>query len=190
MQTQTPSPRDGVGQPRKDEDAARRPHAASGGLGDLVALQAASADVGADGATVLLDPDLLQVRLEAALRRDHRVAAGLAESRLLAAAVTYLCHGTRDGTESADSALQQRHPRNGERRVAALIAFVAARPGQRLLHRVAGDHAECAGHAGPQLDVLDSPRRLAADEIEMGRLAADHDTEAGDPGKFAGVGEV
>ena len=34
----------------------------------------------------------------------------------------------------ASSALQQRHPRNGERRVAALVALVAARPGQRLLH--------------------------------------------------------
>src|SRR5690242_17039484 len=66
-----------------------------GRLGDLVGLQTASADVGAERATVLLDPDLLQVRLEAALRRDHRVAAGLAEGRLLAAAVTYLCHRTR-----------------------------------------------------------------------------------------------
>src|ERR1700761_5922825 len=121
-----------------------------GGLGDLVGLQAASADVGAERATVLLDPDLLQVRLEAALRRDHRVAAGLAEGRFLAAAVTYLCHTTRDGTESGDPALQQRHPCNGERGVAALVALVAARPGQRLLHRVAGDHAERARHPGPQ----------------------------------------
>src|ERR1700712_1887049 len=149
------------------EDAARRPHAASGGLGDLVGLKAASADVGAERAAVLLDPDLLQVRIEAALGRDHRVAAGLAEGRFLAAAVTYLCHRTRDGTESGDSTLHQRHPRNGERRVAALIAFVAARPGQRLVHRVAGDDAEGAGHAGLQLDVLDATRRLAADEIEV-----------------------
>src|ERR1700753_1996468 len=126
------------------EDAARRPHAASGGLGDLVGLQAAGADVGADRAPVLLDPDLLQVRLEAALRRDHRVAAGLAEGRFLAAAVTYLCHRTRDGTESADSALYQRHPRNGERGVAPLVALAAPRPRERLLHRVAGDHAERA----------------------------------------------
>src|ERR1700744_1393541 len=111
------------------EDAARRPDAASGRLRYLVALQTASADVGAEGAAVLLDPDLLQVRLEAALRRDHRVAAGLAEGRFLAAAVTYLCHTTRDGTESGDPALQQRHPCNGERGVAALITFVPARPG-------------------------------------------------------------
>src|ERR1700744_4094813 len=159
------------------EDAARRPHAASGGLGYLVALQAAGADVGAHRRAVLLDPDLLQVRIEAALRRDHRVAAGLAEGRFLAAAVTYLCHRTRDGTESGDPALQQRHPRNGERRVAALVPFVAARPRQRLLHRVAGDHAEGAGHAGLKLDVLDPPRRLAADEVEVGGLAADHDAE-------------
>src|ERR1700753_4033734 len=121
------------------EDAARRPHAASGGLGDLVGLQAAGADVGADGAAVLLDPDLLQVRLEAALRRDHRVAAGLAERRFLAAAVTYLRDRTQDGTESGDSALQQGHPRNGERGVATLVALVAAGARERLLHRVAGD---------------------------------------------------
>src|ERR1700753_3938207 len=124
------------------EDAARRPHAASGGLGDLVGLQAAGADVGADGAAVLLDPDLLQVRLEAALRRNHRVAAGLAEGRFLAAAVTYLCHRTVENTDSADPALQQRHPADRQRRVAALVALVAARPGERLLHGVAGDQAE------------------------------------------------
>src|SRR6202030_1799043 len=39
------------------------------------------------------DPHLLQVRVEATLRRNHRVAAALAERRPLAAAVTHLCHG-------------------------------------------------------------------------------------------------
>ena len=41
-----------------------------------------------------------------------------------------------------------------------------------------------------QLDVLDPPRRLGADEVEVGGLAADHDAEAGDPGEVAGLGEA
>src|SRR6476619_8499784 len=65
---------------------------ASGGLYDLVGLEAARADVGAQLAAVLLDPHLLQVRIEAPLGGDHRVAAGLAERRSLAAAVANLGH--------------------------------------------------------------------------------------------------
>jgi len=69
-----------------------------GGLGDLARLQAPRADVGAKGAAVLLDPDLLQIRVEAALGGDHGVASGLAERGSLAAAVTDLRHRSRDGT--------------------------------------------------------------------------------------------
>jgi hypothetical protein len=68
---------------------------ASGGLLDLAGLEAASAHVGAEGAAVLLDPDLLEVRIEAPLGGDHRVASGLAERRSLAAAVAYLGHKER-----------------------------------------------------------------------------------------------
>src|SRR3954451_13258156 len=68
------------------------------GLCDLVGLEAARADVGAQLAAVLLDPHLLQVRIEAPLGRDHRVASGLAERRPLAAAMTDLCHRVGDGT--------------------------------------------------------------------------------------------
>ena len=63
----------------------------------------------------------------------------------------------------------------------ALVALAAAGPGERLLHRVAGDHAEGAGHAGLQLHVLDPARGLGADEVVVVGLAADHDPEAGDP---------
>ncbi len=76
---------------------AQRP-TASGGLGDLVGLEAARADVSAQLAAVLFDPHLLQVRVEAPLGGDHRVAAGLAERRSLAAAVANLGHRVEDGT--------------------------------------------------------------------------------------------
>ena len=82
-----------------------------------------------------------------------------------------------------DLAAQQGHPRDRERGVAALVALVAAGPRQRLLHRVAGDHAEGAGHAGLELHVLDPARRLGADEVVVVGLAADHDAEAGDAGE-------
>src|SRR3954468_7060365 len=61
-------------------------------LGDLACLEAPRAYVGSQGAAVLLDPDFLQVRGEAALGGDHRVASGVAERRSLAAAVAYLGH--------------------------------------------------------------------------------------------------
>src|SRR4051794_5035085 len=51
--------------------------AALRGLGDLAGLEAAGADVGAEGAAVLLDPNLLEVRIEAALGGDHRMASGV-----------------------------------------------------------------------------------------------------------------
>src|SRR3954452_17585543 len=61
---------------------------ALGGLGDLVRLQAARADVDAPGAaTLLLDADLLEVRVEAPPGRDHRVASRVPEGGTLAAAV-------------------------------------------------------------------------------------------------------
>ena len=80
---------------RATEDAEKVGQMASGRLRHLVGLQAAGADVGAKRAAALLDPDLLQVRVEAPLGRDHRVAPGLAEARALAAAVTYLGHRDR-----------------------------------------------------------------------------------------------
>src|SRR3954447_1664086 len=91
-----------------------------------------------------------------------------------------LAIGSVDATQSAELALQQRHARARQRRVAALVALAAPRRGQRLVHVVAGDHAESAGHAGLELDLLDPPRRLGADEVEVVGLAADHDAQAGD----------
>src|SRR5664279_534640 len=53
------------------------------GFLDLAGLEAARADVGALGRAVHEDPDLLEVRVEAALGGDHRVASVLAETGLL-----------------------------------------------------------------------------------------------------------
>src|SRR5437868_1790502 len=219
---------------------AQRP-TASGGLGDLARLEAAGAYVGAKGAAVLLDPHLLQVRVEAALGGDHRVASGLAERGSLAAAVTYLGHRSRDGTGcrrreawrdqwdprvrlasagpsggrtqggrmaapfgrprttareasgaarrargshwsllAAHRSLEEGHAGDGEGGVAALVTLVAAGPGEGLLHVVAGDDTEGAGHSGCQLHVLDAAGRLGADEVVVVGLAADDDAEAGD----------
>src|SRR6187399_3409036 len=72
-----------------------------GGLDYLVRLQAARADVDAAGAGALVDPDLLEVRVEAAPGRDHRVAARVSERGLLAAAVAYLGHRRRHGSDRA-----------------------------------------------------------------------------------------
>ena len=62
--------------------------------------------------------------------------------------------------------------------------------GQRLLHRVDGEHAEAAGHAGLELDVLDPARGLAADVVVVVGLAADHRAEADDRVVAAGLGGV
>src|SRR6476659_5287248 len=82
--------------------------------------------------------------------------------------------------ESADLALEQSHAGDGEGGVAALVALVAAGAGEGLVHVVAGDDAEGAGDAGLQLHLLDTTRRLGADEVVMVGLAADDDAEAGD----------
>src|SRR5205085_12507615 len=62
------------------------------GLGDLAGLQAARADVRAEGSALLDDADLLQVRIEPALGGDHGVGAALTEGGTLAAGVTDTGH--------------------------------------------------------------------------------------------------
>src|SRR3954468_24003093 len=76
-----------------------------------------------------------------------------------------LAIGIEDGTRSGELALQHGHAGDRESGVAALVPLAAAGPGQRLLHRVAGDDAEGAGHSGLQLDVLDAAGGLGADEV-------------------------
>src|SRR5947199_10877242 len=58
----------------------------SGGLRDLAGFEAARAHVDAPRRFADHDPDLLQVRVEAALGGDHRVAEALPEGRALFAA--------------------------------------------------------------------------------------------------------
>ena len=88
--------------PLGDQHAARRSRRASSSssLGDLAGLQAAGADVHPSRRTVDERPHLLEVRVEAALRRHHRVGAALAEGGALAAGVTDACHGA--GSIAAD----------------------------------------------------------------------------------------
>src|SRR3954454_6008016 len=102
----------------------------SGCLDDLVRLETARADVDPPAGRALLHPDLLQVRVEAPPGRDHRVASGVPEGGLLAAAVAYAGHGPdqASGPSLARGRLRdQRHPRHGERRVAPLVPLVAPR---------------------------------------------------------------
>src|SRR5262245_55142213 len=54
-------------------------------LGDLARLETAGADVDAPGPALVVDADLLEVRVEAPPGGDHRVAAGVTERGLLAA---------------------------------------------------------------------------------------------------------
>ncbi len=59
----------------------------------------------------------------------------------------------------------------------------AAGAGERLLHSLAGEHAESAGHAGVQLHAHDPAGGLGADEVVVVGLAADHGAEAGNAGE-------
>ena len=81
------------------------------------------------GAPCPRDPHLLEVRLEAALGRDHRVAAAVAERGALAAAVTYLGHraASLDGLTGT-----RRAERRGRRSAAA------RRPSSSRRSRLAG----------------------------------------------------
>ena len=69
------------------------PTGESGGLRDLAGLEAARADVLAPGSAPDVDADLLEVRVEAAPRRNHGMAAAVPERRALSARIADLCHG-------------------------------------------------------------------------------------------------
>src|SRR5947207_8371582 len=70
-----------------------------GRLGYLARLQAAGADVHTARSAVIVDSDLLQVGIEASLRRDHRVTAAMPERRTLAAGMTDLGHSLGQSSE-------------------------------------------------------------------------------------------
>src|SRR5262249_51815463 len=141
-------------------------------------------------ATTLLNPDLLEIGVEAPARRDHRVTPRVAEGGTLTAAVTDLGHrGAADGSGLALERFGQFcHPHDGGSGVPSLIALVAAGSGLGLLARIAGDHPEGAGNAGVELDPLDAARGLGADVVVVIGLAADHDAEAGDAAEPPGLG--
>src|SRR3954452_929852 len=71
----------------------------------------------------------------------------------------------------------------------ALVALAPAGTRERLVHVLHGEDAEGARHAGAQLHVLDAAGGLAADEVVVVGLAADHRAEAGDA-LVTGAGEV
>src|SRR3954453_23780389 len=85
------------------------------GLDDLAGLEAARADIDALRRLAHEDPHLLEVRVEAAPRRHHRVGAGVSERGTLPAAVTHLGHTdagvyrpTRSGSVRTMPATEQR----------------------------------------------------------------------------------
>ena len=108
------------------------------------------------------------------------MAGGVCSAAVFVAAV--------DGEAVYSAALEQRHPHRDDGRPAALIALVAARPGERLFHVLRRDHPEGAGHSGVELDALGPGGDLVADVVVVAGLAADHHPEAGDPGETAGLG--
>src|SRR5207302_11293681 len=71
--------------------------------------------------------------------------------------------------------------------MATLVALVAAAARERLLHRLAREHAEGAGHAGFQLHAHHAARGLGADELVVVGLAPDHSSEARDAGEAPGA---
>src|SRR5918992_5286310 len=119
------------------------PDRPSGGLGHLVRLQAAAADVDAPRGAVVVDSNLLEVRVEAPPGGDHRVRSRVPERGLLTAVPADLGHGTEDGSGAApsDSRLKLRHPQQGQGGVSTLVALVPPGSRERLLHGVAGEHA-------------------------------------------------
>src|SRR3954451_3973957 len=99
----------------RDGGTARTSAPGSDGLDDLAGLQAARADVDALRRLAHEDPHLLEVRVEPAPRRHHRVRAAVSERGTLPAAVTHLGHTdagvyrpTRSGSVRTMPATEQR----------------------------------------------------------------------------------
>src|SRR5436305_15159240 len=86
------------------------------GLLDLAGFEAARADVGARGLALEQDADALEVRVEAALRGDHRMAPVVTEAGLLPANGADLGHPGRDGSGSGLEALSGLVPWRGAAR--------------------------------------------------------------------------
>src|SRR6187200_2238276 len=86
-----------------------------------------------------------------------------------------------------DGPPQKRHAHHRVGRPPPLIAIVACRSRERLIHVLAGQDAERARDAGVELRLLDAARGLAANVVVVVRLAADHRTEARDPGEAPGL---
>src|SRR3954451_6305370 len=82
---------------------------------------------------------------------------------------------------------QDRHAHHRMGGAFSLVAVVAGRARQRLLHVLAGEDAERARDAGVELRLLDATRRLAAHVVVMVGLAADHRAEAGDAREAPGL---
>ena len=81
-----------------------------------------------------------------------------------------------------------RHLDRGHGGVVTFVAVRAAGASFGLFHGVRGQDAESHRDAAFERDLLQSARGLAGDEVEMGRLAADHSAQ-GDDGVIAAVGE-
>src|SRR4051794_16180225 len=104
-----------LGSGRRDGGTARASAPGSDGLDDLAGLQAPRADVHPLRRLAHEDPHLLEVRVEPAPRRHHRVRAAVSERGALPAAVTDLGHEgaevycpTRSGSVRTMPATEQR----------------------------------------------------------------------------------
>lgn len=140
--------------------------ARSDGLAYLVRLETTGAYVNPPLPAIFRDTDLLEVRIEAPAGSDHRMAPRVSEGRLLAAAVTYLGHEfvmvvvRRSVRPSGHLLLQFGQRQHRRRGISSLIPLPVPGPLQRLLHRLAGDHAEGTRNAGIELNPHDARRGL------------------------------
>src|SRR4051794_38316642 len=106
------------------EGCARR---ALNGLLDLAGLEAARADVGAGGLALQEHADALEIRVEAPLRGDHRMAPVVTETGLLPADCADLGHRGRMVAEGAGG-LGGRWPRGTAMARRVLLARGRGRP--------------------------------------------------------------
>src|SRR5581483_10973745 len=82
------------------------------------------------------------------------------------------------------------HFDRGQGGIVALVARLDARPVERLLDRVAGEHAEDDGDPRIEASVGDAARRGAGDVVVVRRVAADDGAEADDGGVLARRGQL
>src|SRR5262249_3351070 len=90
---------------------------------------------------------------------------------------------------SADCFLQIRHLHRGERSLETLVAHLQPGAINRLLKRLACEHAEGMRYSGLLRRLTNPARDLVNDHVVMGSVTAQQATEADDGIVFAGFSE-